>query len=348
MSLVLTRTQNIRPQSNLDKYELRASNYGALDFFLQDSMAEDGILSQELKDKFFSAIHSTVEVPVIDFDGGISLGSSRAITVSDSENTSKLQTVTSTIYSWGFKMYPTAFMNNEIGYQRDFERKMWKYIRLLASTIDSACATSLNTTRTQVFANALSYGDPTVTDTVLVDLAKELRVLREVGAMMNANDYFNDIHVIGNGGLQSIVDRTYQFGKFNEENKALGVIDKTFHYTNRIADDSGYGATFYAVNKGSVGILSQVDREALNRTRSKDKGREWDTVRLPVLDLEVGTMYYHEDGDYNAIAGAATADMTSSHAECFGFSVNIGIVPPYNSAPTTRANPIMKFAVANS
>lgn len=348
MSIVLTRTQNIRPASNLDKYEIRGSRYGALDFFLKDTDGPMSIVTEDLKSKYFRSIGSTVETPVIEYDGGISIGSSRSITVADSENTSTMQTISSTTYSFGFTMVPTLYHNNEIGYQKDFEKKFWKYVYLLAATIDSACASSLNTNKTQVFANALSYGDPTVSDTVLVDLAKELRILGEVGVMMEANDYFDQLHLVGNGGLQSIVGRLEQLGKFNNENKQLQYLDKILHYTNRIADAEGYGATFYAVNAGSVGILSRVDREALARTRSKNAGYEWDVVTLPILDLPVGTMYYESDGDFSAIGSTASADMTASHKEHFGFSVDLAIFANYNSAIATRANPIMKFAVANS
>ena len=47
MSLVLTRIQNTLANSRLDKYEYRASRYGALDAFMVQSNDPTGILTPE-------------------------------------------------------------------------------------------------------------------------------------------------------------------------------------------------------------------------------------------------------------------------------------------------------------
>jgi hypothetical protein len=346
MSIVLTRTQNIRAKANLDKHEIRGSRYGVLDAFLADTDGEGSIVSPELKEKYFHSIGSTIQTPVIDFDGGISLGSARSVTVADSENTSAMQSITSTTYSWGFTMVPGAYHNNEIGYQLDFEKKFWKYAYLFLSTLDSACATSLNTNKTQVHANTLSYS--VTGDVVISPLDKELRLLREVDVMTEANDFFGDLRLVGNGGFQSIVARMQQYGKYNEVDQSKGLDGKTFHYSNRVADDTGHGATFYALNQGACGIMTRVDTEALARRRSAYAGYEWDSILFPILGLPVGTMYYESVGDWNAIAGAATAHLTAGAKEHYGFSVDVAVFNNYNSDIATRANPIMKFAVATS
>ena len=74
MSLILSRTQNIRANSGFDKYELRPSRYGGLDFFMAETNSPTGIISKELKDKAFASIGSTLQVPVIDYDGGTGFG----------------------------------------------------------------------------------------------------------------------------------------------------------------------------------------------------------------------------------------------------------------------------------
>ena len=51
MSLVLTRMQNLRSSTNIDKNEYRASRYGALDAFKAMSNDPDSIITQEMKDK---------------------------------------------------------------------------------------------------------------------------------------------------------------------------------------------------------------------------------------------------------------------------------------------------------
>ena len=49
MSLVLTRMQNLRSSTNIDKNEYRASRYGALDAFKAMSNDPDSIVTQEMK-----------------------------------------------------------------------------------------------------------------------------------------------------------------------------------------------------------------------------------------------------------------------------------------------------------
>ena len=88
MSLVLTRIQNIRSNSNLDKYEYRPSRYGALDAFIQQSNDPTGILTEELKQKARASIGNILETPVIDYDKDITIGNTRTLTIADSENTS--------------------------------------------------------------------------------------------------------------------------------------------------------------------------------------------------------------------------------------------------------------------
>ena len=55
-------------------------------------------------------------------------GSTRTVTIADSENTSKMVQITFATYAWGFTIAPAMYMNNEIGIQKDFETKMMKYI----------------------------------------------------------------------------------------------------------------------------------------------------------------------------------------------------------------------------
>ena len=81
MSLVLTRIQNIRANSNLDKFEYRPSRYGALNAFMVQSEDPTGILTEELKQKARTSIGNTLETPVIDYDADITIGNTRTLTL---------------------------------------------------------------------------------------------------------------------------------------------------------------------------------------------------------------------------------------------------------------------------
>ena len=133
---------------------------------------------------------------------------------------------------------------------------------------------------------------------------------------------------------------------YNAENKTLEYSDKILHFTTRLANDPGQFAQFFAVQGGSVGILTRFERESLLGTKMAD-GTEWGIDTLPMLNFPVGTYFYESKGDFSAIAGAATADMTRARKEHYGFAVDVAVLTPYNSDPTTIASPIMQFAIAS-
>ena len=156
MSLVLTRMQNLRSSTNIDKNEYRASRYGALDAFKAMSNDPDSIITQEMKDKVNQSNGRVFEVPVIDYDGAITIGSERTLEIADSENTSKMVTINFVTYAWGFTMVPVMYQNNEIGAQRDFNTKMMKYIYKLGEKMDTDALAQLATVKSKIINDPLS------------------------------------------------------------------------------------------------------------------------------------------------------------------------------------------------
>ena len=63
--------------------------------------------------------------------------------------------------------------------------------------------------------------------------------------------------------------------------------------------------------------------------------------------MPVGTYFYDSVGDYSAIAGAATADMTRTRKEHYGFAVDVAFITSYNSDSTTLPSPILAFNVSS-
>jgi hypothetical protein len=342
MSLINTRMQNIRSQSNLDKNELRPSRYGALDAFMSMSDDPSGLLTPELKAKADSSIGSILEVPVIDYDGAVTIGNTRTVTIADDENTSQMFQITFATYAWGFTSVPAAFMNNEISMQADFERKFKKYLYKFGETLDSQGVAALSAAKSQVFVDSLDY--TVVANTVLAPYDERENIIGDINPILAANDQFGDIHLIGNGGLESVIGKLAQKGIYNSENKQLEYLDKTLHYTTRIGNAVSEFANMYAVNAGSLGILTRFEREALLNTTTAD-GHAWGIDTLPMLNFPVGTYFYESVGDYNAISGAATADLDRARKEHFGFAVDVAFITPYNSDQSTIAAPITKFTI---
>ena len=343
MSLLATRMQNMRSTSNLDKNEFRPSRYGALDVFMQQTNDPAGILTPELKQKAEQSIGSTLETPVIDYDGTISIGNARSVTIADSENTSKMHTITFATYSWGFTIVPAMYMNNEISMQRDFETKFNKYLYAFAKKLDGVCVSALSAAKTQVFKEALQYA--TTGNVVESTWDDRENIIGDINPIMAANDYFAPLHLVGNGGIEALIRKLAEKGLYNEVNKQLEYSDKVLHFTNEIPNASGKYGTAYAVTDGQLGLLFRFERECLLGTKART-GHEWGIENLPMLNIPVGTYYYESVADVSGIAGAATADMTRGLKQHYGFAVDVAVVTPSNSDPTAVASPIIQLQVA--
>ena len=342
MSLLPTRLQNWRVENErLDRNMVRMGEYGALDFFVQQTEAPDGILNDRLKRAAFASMGNTVQVPVIEYDANVTIANTRSCVIADAENTSNLYTVVFETYAGGFTMVSAMYSNNEIDYNRDFNRKMDKTVRAFGEALDTAAVAALEAQKTQVYADQLQY---TVTGNELVipqQMATE--ILGDLNPMMRANGFRRAIHIVGNAGIESLVSKLAQHGLYNDVNKQLEYQGKIFHFTNNVANAAGDIGTFFAVEDGNVGILTRVDREAYRRAAAA--GHEFDQAYIPELGITVGTHYYTAVGDQSAIAGAATADLTCAVKEFFGFSVDVAFVIAYNTDSTTIPDPIMKGGI---
>lgn len=344
MSLVLTRIQNIRANSNLDKYEYRPSRYGALDAFIQQSNDPTGILTPELKEKARTSIGNILETPVIDYDGNITIGNERTLTINDSENTSKMVQVTFATYAFGFTIAPAMYMNNEIGIQKDFETKMMKYIYKLAQKLDQDALAKLATEKSQIIKNPLLY--TATKGQISAKWTERENLFGDLDPIMAANDFFGQLHIVGDAGVESIMRKLAQHGLYNDVNKQNEFGNKVVHLTNNMALSASKYAQGYAINSGSLGFMTRFERDCLLGTVSGD-GHEWGIATLPLLNIPCGTYFYDSVGDYSAIAGAATTDMTRTRKEHYGFAVDIAFMTAYNSDKTKLASPIIGFDISS-
>lgn len=343
MSLIATRTQEMRLRNpQVDKNMSRLTEWGALDFFLSQTNAPDSMLSEETKRRAFSSMGRDIKIPVIDYDGTVAVANERTCVIADAENTSKLMAVIWKTYAFGFTMVPTMFNNNEIDYQKDFEKKMLKFSRKFLDQVDQDAIAALETAKTQKFGNLLYYTQ-TAND-VQVNYMQRNDILGDLHPMFRSMDYSGQLHIVGDTGVDSIIRKLEQHGIYNDVNKQLEYANKIFHFTNNMVLESENFAQFYAIESGNVGMLTRVDREALRRATSK-AGHEWDVINFPFAGFQVGTHYYESVGDQSATAGAATADMKCNIKEHYGFSVDIAFVVAYNSAPETVSNPVMKVEI---
>lgn len=348
MSLVNTRLQNFRAEApNIDRFENRASRYGAYDLFRMQTSDPGGIISPDLQEKALRAIGSTLEVPVINFDGSVTIGSSFDLAITDLPNTSQLMSVTFTTYAFGFLIHPAAHLNNEISMQRDFNRKFSKCLYKLADTLDTAAVTKLGAVKTQVLADTLGGRYALTSNVIVAPLAEQNAVVGDLNPLMAGNDFYEQMYVVGNPSFESLVrNNLLEKGQFQDSDKRYQYNDKVFTFTNNISNGVGHKATGFVANAGSLGLLYQFEPDALmgNNTHK----HQWGTTVLPLLNLPVGTYFYDDAVNAASVHGAASAHLTRTKVEAYGFAVNVAMVSAYNSDLTTIASPVAKFAVASS
>lgn len=342
MSLIATRVQNWRIENPaFDKNMTRPQEYGALDFFVQQTNAPNSMLTPDLKARALRSMGGTIQIPVINYDENVTVSNVRSCTIADNENTSALYTVVFATYAIGFTMVPSMYMNNDISYNHDWTRKIEKITRALSDALDIGAIAALEANKTQVFKDLLYYTQ--VGNDVQVPWDLREVFLSDANTMMRANAYPGLLHVIGNAGIDSMIRQMAKHGIYNDENKRLEYENKVFHFTNNIVNEAGKFSTAFVVEDGNVGMLTRVDREAARGAKAND--HEWSIVRLPYIDLPIGSHYYTTVGDQSTIAGESTADLTCAVKEHYGFSVDVAYIVAYNSNPELIANPIIKFEV---
>lgn len=342
MSLLASRVQCwIADSPQFDKNMTRPCEYGALDFFVAQSDSGRSFVTPDMRDKALNSIGKTLQIPVINYDGDVTVSNVRTCTIADAENTSAMVTVAFATFGVGFTMVPALFLNNLISLQHDFNRKMEKSARAMANALDIAAVAALAANKTQVFKDALGYtvGGNTLT----TEWENRMEIMGDINPIMRANCYPGQLHIVGNAGIDSLTRKMAQLGGNNAINKVLEYNDKIFHYTNNVQNETGKYGSAYVIEDGQVGYLTRSGREHILGTRAAD--HEFSIMRLPILGMPVDFHGYLEVGNQSAIAGESSADMTCNLKEFYSFMVDVAFLVSYNSNPATIANPILKFDI---
>lgn len=350
MSLIATLAQEFRVKTpNFDKFEFRTRRAGVLDTFMRQTNSNSSFITDELKARAFASVGHTLKIPTINYKD-VTIRTTRPVTIAADENTSAFYTVTFATLAYGFKMYPSLFHNNDIGYQKDFNKKFEAMLVKMIATLEGQGVTAIDAAKTQVInqvSGGHTFASNVLSETGIANLNSSY-LLHDLEPTMEGNDFLSmGMDVVGNHQLHGILNRMEGFGEFNQENKTLSFQNKNFGFSRNITNAAMKSATGYAIADGQLGLLTRVERDSLYRTKSAT-GHEWDTIVMPGLGLEVGTYYYEEVVDGSAVAGAASADMTRTKAEVFDFAFDIAFVTAYNSDLTTIPSGIIKFDIGTA
>ena len=345
--LANTLTQSLRASypSNLDKYEDRLSRYGAWELAKEDTNDINSIVTPEVIELAKQSIGNTLSIPVID-GADVTIGSTRSCTIADTENVSNLVNVSFTTYSFGFNMIPAQYQNNDIKYQADFNRKLVKYLKKFASTLDTAVVSAIETAKSTKWNSAFvgagaKYG-ALVGDAVQVANADKNLIFNDMSTMMDEDDFEGIYNVLGSTTLKSTVMQYTNQGANNDTNTAFQFGDYDFKYSNRVVNGSGVESTFYAMPKGTIATFNRNEPDALLGSRVSES-EYWETVVVPIVELEMGVKYKKECADNSGINGGSGAGhLTASMKESFIWSTDVAIITAYNSDSVNVPSPIHK------
>lgn len=345
MSLIETRLLAFRSQPDIDKWEVRVSNYGAFDLVRRQTQSSTGIITEDLKAKALKAINTPLQIPVLQKEDFTIQNISQPLVVAGAPGTSALYTVVFVDYYFGFRMFPAMHENNEISMQREWNRKLKGYTTALMATLDETAVALLEANKSQVLAD--DFGRYSfVGDTVLAPFDEGEYVLGDIDPLMGANDFMGRTNIVQNFSMDSHIRRILkEEGTYNQKDKTYQYANKNFCTTPRIPNAEGTRATFFAVQDDSVGYVQQFSPDV--QIGSKTHNHVWSKGVLPVADIEIGLYEYDGAIDGTALAGDASTHLTATKMEAYGFHTRIAMIHAYNSDPAAIASPTLKVAIQN-
>ena len=347
MSIAATRLDEYRlayDRQNLDAWEHRLSNYGALATYQKDTpVTIPGY--QELVDNRFNAVR-TVAIPVMQRTT-FTTAATRTCDALTHEMTSAYVTPSWTTLKTGFNMTPAEHQNNYIKYQDLFNKKMTNMQRDLAAALDTLAVASLEANHTAVIA---ADGNPytAVLNELVVPAADNELVMNELGAIMAADDFPSEgINVVSSPRFQALVREYSAQGISNAENRVFQFGGYSFAYSNRAVPAATDRDILFAMPQGSLAFLTWIDPDARLGHSSTD-GKEWSVTNLPLLGFDVGLLYQSTCADRSTSTYAGGTGLEATLSESFHFSFDYSFNVAYNSDSTTYAGPIHKLRLTKT
>lgn len=354
MSLVTTLMQPLRTKyvaKTMDKNEVRRSQYGALDFFLQQSGLPGGILTDEAKKFIDKSAGQLVDIPVLNKQD-VTISNVRSCVIPADTETSALVRLTFVTYAFGFTMTPARHWNNDVSYQELFDQKLETYLIKLAATLDTAAVNTLNTNRNIYYPAAITAYYPVIANALQVPLEDREDFFNKLDAILKEMDYYTGANIIGSTSLEPLIRRLFAQGTGNSVNEAFQFNPFRWHMTNRILNGAGIGQTLYAVPDGYVAMRNRnmPDNIIGSIIGGRDNPiKEWGQAQMPIVNLNMGTFYTKDCADMSALdgGGARMTQLQRSLVEGFAFDTDVCFVTAYNSDPSTSYSPIVKAEISN-
>lgn len=341
----------------LDRWEILFSRYGAWGAFMDQTERPSSVLSQKNRTNLENSWGNTAPIVVLQGDT-VTIGSAYSCSIDDQENTSAKITPTFTQYAWGFTMYPGQYKVgnqplNYVQYQDDFTHKANEFLLALMTLVDTASRNILETYKNTYWTTNVANYYPTTGDALQISQAQKTDAFNQLAAVCQEMDLYEAALVIASTSLKPLTTRLESQGEGNAINERFQFLLGNFTFTgsNRVTNGTNIQSTGYMVQPGSIATFNRNNPDA--RAKNQIGGgatpvTKWDTMMLPRLGMVVGTFYKTECAASPSATNYLNQPLQATLKESFGFNTEIGWLTPYNSSPTTKVRPIVKFEISNS
>ncbi len=332
---VLLEYRNKYQKEGYDAFEHRVTNAGAYEYFRRQQLVAG--LQSEI-DRFKKAEAHAVKVPALKA-GTVTIGSARSLTIASNPATSELTTLSFATVRSAFTMIPAINQYNDITYQNEFNRLMEDVENAWLDQFDLLAATQLNTHKAQYLA-ADGNPYPLTNDELIVPYTDKELVFSEIDHIYKADKLpANSISVIGNTRMMPLYGQMAEYSKFNQQDKTLRLGNKDFYISNNIASEANYPYLGYFSLPNAVGFYNWNDMDA--KMNSKAYNGEVSVQMMPKVGIPVAVFRNEKFKDNSAVLTGGERSLI----EEWEFSTDIAWLTSYNSAPTTKADPIIKFKI---
>ncbi len=360
MSLTNTMMQplvSMYEKGKIDKWEILFSRYGAWGAFMNEGERSNSILSPKNRKALLYSWNNTVPIVALNGDT-VNIGNTYSCTIDDQENTSVKITPTFTQYGWGWNMYPGQYKTgdqpmNYVQMEDDFTHKADEYLLALMTSVDTSSRNILETNKNTYWTTNIANYYPTTGDALQISQAQKTDAFNQLSAVMAEMDLYEAALIIASTSLKPLTNRLEAQGEGNAINERFQFLLGNFIFTgsNRITNGTNIQSTGYMVQPGAIACFNRNNPDA-NAGTMLGGGAvplvEWSTMMLPRLGMIIGTFFKANCAASPSALNYLNQPALATAQYGFGFNTEIGWLTPYNSDPTAKVTPIVKFEISNT
>lgn len=343
MSLLNTIKQEIRAKmpNSVDVDENRHTRYGLLTAVQEMTNSRDSIVSPDLREKASMSEGLPLKVPVTTRLGNVTINNTRTCNIGSLDNTTELVTVNWVTLSADMSMNASEHNINDLGYLADFDKKFRAIEDGFARAIEQSVYTKLDTEKSAVYGSPFVGTDyPLVGNTLQVAPAQQEYFFNYLQTIMEGDDFFGGLKVIGNTTLNPDVRHWAHQGAGNDEKLDYQFGNYQFRFSPQVTIGAGKRSAGFVMQDNAIGLMTRNGRDCVLGHKAGD-GTEWGIGYSNVLGMDIGYMHKSNCDDLSGTAGLE--HLTATKVEKWQFSVDVALITQYNSNPAGNAGGIKKF-----